>query len=102
MTEENISQPRYTSHIPSTKRAASRYGILDLFCGTGGFSNGFTSFSPRFRLLGAIDVEPDPAATAQANHPDCKVVQNDIRLIKPSEMGKLIGGQDVEIGRAHV
>jgi DNA (cytosine-5)-methyltransferase 1 len=73
------------------------YGIIDLFCGTGGFSHGFASFDPRFRLLGAIDAEADPAATTQANHPDCQVVRNDIRLVRPSDMKSLIQGQKVDV-----
>ena len=73
------------------------YGIVDLFCGTGGFSHGFASLNRRFKLLAAIDVEADPAATTQANHQDCRVVQNDIRLVKPSHIKSLIQGQRVDV-----
>ncbi len=78
-------------------RGAKAYGILDLFCGTGGFSHGFASFDRRFKLLAAIDVEADPAATTQANHPDCLVIQKDIRLVTPSHLKRLIPRHRVDV-----
>lgn len=97
MREHQRFQHCPISHAFGPGETAAQYGILDLFCGTGGFSKGFTSYSPRFRLLGAIDLEPDPAATAQANHPDCQVLQSDIRSVKPSKMGTLMQGGDVDV-----
>ena len=72
-------------------------GILDLFCGTGGFSHGFTSLSPRFHLRAAIDIESDAAATTQANHADAVVVQDDIRRVKPSAIKRMIQSQRVDV-----
>lgn len=48
-------------------------------------------------MLGAIDVEADAAATTQANHLDCQVVHDDIRLFKPSNMKSLIQGRKVDV-----
>ncbi len=84
-------------NIITKPHATDVYGILDLFCGTGGFGHGFASHSHRFKLLAAIDVEADPAATTQANHPDCVVLQKDIRLVKPSQLRKLIQGRRVDV-----
>ncbi len=78
-------------------KARRTFGMLDLFCGTGGFSSGFTSFDPRFKLLAAIDSEADPSSTTQANHPESRVIHNDIRLVKPSHVRKLIQGQKVDL-----
>src|SRR3954465_9993422 len=55
------SQRNGNSNLFANAKSGGAYGIVDLFCGTGGFSHGFASFNPRFRLLGAIDVEADPA-----------------------------------------
>lgn len=85
------------SKLFARAKSKSAYGILDLFCGTGGFSHGFASFDSRFRLLGAIDVEGDPAATTQANHPNCRVVRDDIRVVKPSNMKALIQRHAVDV-----
>lgn len=91
------SQYKGTPNLSASAKRSGTYGIVDLFCGTGGFSHGFASFNRQFKLLAAIDVEVDPAATTQANHPDCRVVRDDIRLVKPSQIKSLIQGQRVDV-----
>jgi DNA (cytosine-5)-methyltransferase 1 len=91
------SQRNGNPNLFADAKSEGAYGIVDLFCGTGGFSHGFASYNPRFRLLGAIDAEVDPAATTQANHSDCRVIRNDIRLVKPSHMKSLIQGRKVDV-----
>lgn len=57
--------------------------ILDLFCGTGGFSVGIIKSSDKFRLVGAIDILDVATKTVGANHPNTKVINGDIREIEP-------------------
>jgi len=62
--------------------------VMDLFCGTGGFSYGFSK-AGQFQTVFAIDLLSDAAATTQANHPDAKVLKGDIRRARPSEIASI-------------
>ncbi len=73
------------------------YKILDLFCGTGGFSHGFTSYSTKFDLVAAIDILKPATLTAKANHQDALIINDDIRNVKPSDVKKALNGESDEI-----
>lgn len=64
----------------------------DLFCGAGGFSEGFREAG--FRVTQAVDSWPAAVATHHANHPDTKVVAADLMSYRPSRIGTV----DVLIG----
>lgn len=51
---------------------------VDIFCGSGGLTQGLRS--ARWRVLAACDNDPVAAATYRANHPRAKLVDGDIRL----------------------
>lgn len=74
-----------------------KIGIMDLFCGTGGFSYGFTKFSPEFETVCAIDILEAPAKTAQLNHPNSIVINQDIRTLKPSEVATLLEKENKKV-----
>ncbi|WP_213805179.1 DNA cytosine methyltransferase [Granulicella sp. dw_53] len=78
------------------------YNVLDLFCGTGGFSYGFESAALGFKTCLGVDVLPVAGKTFQANHPDALMLTGDIRRlrrIEVSEKLKLKKGQiDVILG----
>lgn len=78
-----------------------QYRVLDLFCGTGGFAQGFAA-TGRYRVLGGLDLLPVATRTFRINHPDAIVVPGDIRALSPvrfSEMFALAEGAiDVIIG----
>lgn len=112
------SRPRSSGVRVSAKTV---YGVIDLFCGTGGFSHGMEQAHKRFRTVGAIDVLKDAAATCAANSKQAEVLCGDIRKMRPSAMARKLGTKDVavivggppcqgfsslrpfrEIGRAHV
>jgi DNA (cytosine-5)-methyltransferase 1 len=75
----------------------SQYTVIDLFCGTGGFSHGFVSCNNEFKLVYAIDIDPWATATAKANHPLAIIETNDIRKVSPEAVGKKIGGKVVDV-----
>lgn len=58
--------------------------VVDLFCGAGGFSEGFRRAG--FRVVLGVDREPRMLATYRANHPDTEVWERDVLTIDPSEL----------------
>ncbi len=81
----------------STRRRTRHYGILDLFCGTGGFAYGFEKHSSRLRVVAAIDNAVYATATTAANHLKCHVLHDDIRNIKPSYLGQVVNGRQIDL-----
>lgn len=55
-----------------------RYGVVDLFCGAGGLSEGFRQAG--FTILAGSDNDPDAMATYAANFPEAEVITGDIRV----------------------
>jgi len=80
-------QPIKTGTIP----------ILDLFCGTGGFSHGFEQ-TGRFQVVAGIDLLPDRAETFSANHPTARTVCGDITSISVEELCRACPKPEVVIG----
>lgn len=50
------------------------YRVLDLFCGTGGISFGLVRANPAFTTVAGVDLNAAACRTAQANHPDAKIL----------------------------
>lgn len=77
-----------------------KYRVIDLFCGTGGFAQGFLNFSDRFELVAAVDNFPRATATTRANHENCVVVTEDLRKVRPSSLRRQLrpGSVDLIIG----
>ena len=71
--------------------------VIDLFCGTGGFAQGFLNFSPRFELKYAIDKDVSASATARANHPAVLVETADIRAVSPDTVQSTIRRKRVDV-----
>ncbi|CAM3951502.1 DNA cytosine methyltransferase [Alkalicoccus chagannorensis] len=67
-----------------------KINIMDLFCGTGGLSYGFTKYSKQFETVCAIDILESSLKTAQLNHPEAIVINQDIRTLKPSDVESLL------------
>lgn len=66
--------------------------ILDLFCGTGGFSHGLQSAVPgKLVTRLGIDILPDALQTFKANHKEADVLHGDIRKISCKEVEKITG-----------
>ncbi len=78
--------------------------IFDLFCGTGGFSNGFEKCrNRRYETVFGIDLLPASVRTFRLNHPGALALQEDIRKVhcndvmeklrlKRGELALIIGG----------
>jgi DNA (cytosine-5)-methyltransferase 1 len=79
----------------------SRLTIIDLFCGTGGFSKGFEN-TGHFKTLFGIDVLPHAVETFRLNHAHAQAATADVRRYPPdrvaSELGIGRGDIDVIIG----
>lgn len=54
-----------------------RWGIVDLFCGAGGLSEGFRQAG--YEVLAGSDIDPDACATFRANFPGALTLSGDIR-----------------------
>ncbi|MHA1905831.1 MAG: DNA cytosine methyltransferase [Candidatus Thorarchaeota archaeon] len=65
------------------------YRVLDLFCGAGGFSHGFTSTFKGEHL--AIDADSLPLRTYSENYPDAKVLQRNIATLHANEVLDILG-----------
>lgn len=70
-------------NFPS-KKENSKYKILDLFCGAGGFSCGF-DMCEDFHTEVALDFEPNAVKTFQRNFPEAKCVCGDITSAEVKE-----------------
>ena len=73
--------------------------ILDSFAGAGGFSLGFENAG--FKVVGAIEIDKWAAETFAFNHPDSKVIVDDIESLTDEELGKNFSGDkspDVILG----
>ncbi len=78
--------------------------IIDLFCGTGGFSKGFENTTrSNYQVVLGIDIRRDSLDTFQANHEGAIALCQDIRTVdwqsarsrlelKRGELGVVIGG----------
>jgi DNA (cytosine-5)-methyltransferase 1 len=80
---------------------SKRLTVLDLFCGTGGFSKGFEN-AGGFDVVFGIDLLPDAIATFKGNHPDAQTIAADVRDYPPDRIGQELdlrpGQIDVVIG----
>lgn len=75
----------------------AEYRIIDLFCGTGGFAQGFLDASEKFEIAAALDLLPEATATTKANHSDCFVVTDDIRAVRPSLVKEQLGSRPIDV-----
>ena len=74
-----------------------KHTVIDLFCGTGGFAQGFVGHGQPFQLVYAVDFDEHASSTARANHPDCPVETEDIRARPPQRVGEALGLDQVDV-----
>lgn len=73
--------------------------VLDLFCGTGGFSKGFENASnAKFEVVLGIDLLPTSVETFKLNHINALGVSGDIRKHKKSQLSEKLGVRRGDIG----
>lgn len=66
------------------------YKVMDLFCGTGGFSKGFEN-TGKFEVVHGVDLLPGAVETFRANHLSAFAVAGDVRSIRRSEVAEATG-----------
>lgn len=75
--------------------------VMDLFCGTGGFSKGFEN-SGSFEVIYGIDILPTSVDTFRLNHPGAFALAEDIRRVRRTDVADKLdlrqGDVDVIIG----
>jgi DNA (cytosine-5)-methyltransferase 1 len=72
--------------------------VLDLFCGTGGFSKGFeASEQGNFEVVFGIDLLPSSVETFKLNHKKAFGVSGDIRRYKKAEVA-----EKIKVGRGDI
>ncbi len=74
-----------------------RYKVVDLFCGSGGFSHGF-ELQGQFAVAAGIDLLPDRVRTFHKNHRYAKAVAGDIRSYKLENLLSGLTSTDIVIG----
>lgn len=66
--------------------------VLDLFCGTGGFSKGFSNAENcQYNIQFGIDILDASIATFQANHKNAKAIIGDIRKVRKLDVIDITG-----------
>lgn len=77
-------------------RRNSCFTTIDLFSGVGGFSEGFKKAG--FKILSAVEYDPDIAHTYAKNHDDTKMIIDDIANVSSPELLASEKEVDVIIG----
>jgi DNA (cytosine-5)-methyltransferase 1 len=74
------------------------FKVMDLFCGTGGFSKGFEN-AGGFEVVHGIDLLPTAVETFSANHEKALAVAGDIRAVRRREISEAtkLGRGDVDV-----
>lgn len=69
------------------------FTMMDLFCGTGGFSKGIENAGEKgeFSVVHGIDILPVATKTFQLNHPEAYTVCEDIRKVRRSQVSEKTG-----------
>jgi len=66
--------------------------VIDLYCGAGGFSEGFKEAG--FDIILGVDIWETALKTFKFNHPNAKILMTDVRNLQPNDLPKC----DVLIG----
>ncbi|MET3463915.1 DNA cytosine methyltransferase [Variovorax atrisoli] len=83
------------SSISDESASDSRPISVDLFCGSGGLSEGLRLAG--FRSVVAVDFDKNAAATFKKNHPDTVVLNADISQLDADEIKKHLGGRELDL-----
>lgn len=67
----------------------SKLKAIDLFAGAGGATQGLRDAG--FDVIGAVEFDPDAAASYRLNHPNTKVWESDIRGLAATNMRRSLG-----------
>ena len=77
-----------------------KFLMVDLFCGCGGFSEGFKMAG--FQTILGLDIHPPSMDTFQANHPEASAIVGDIRMASDEMIVNCVRGHAVDVISAGV
>lgn len=105
LSDKTVSGEGYVTAVPEgsfvrervKKPIKNRLRVIDLFCGTGGFSHGF-EMTGDFVVTSGIDLLPDRIETFSANHPHADAICGDLFHIKISTIASSEPRPDIIIG----
>ncbi len=69
--------------------------VLDLFCGSGGISEGFKLAG--FKIVGGVDFDPDSIKTFAHNFPDALAICGNLLEFSEKQIKREFGNLDVEV-----
>lgn len=75
---------------------AENLKVIDLFCGTGGFSKGFEN-AGGFDVVLGIDLLPHAIETFKKNHPGASGLAADVRSLSPGALAEQLGLKTEEV-----
>lgn len=75
--ENPASKRMLAPKTPTKTKTVAPFGVVDLFCGAGGLSEGFRQAG--FAIVAGSDNDPDAMATYAANFPEAQAITGDIR-----------------------
>jgi len=78
------------------RSSVKRYSVVDLFCGAGGFSQGFREEG--FDILLGVDNDPSAIRSYKANFPEAVALAEDVKQVTGRLIERLVGDVDVVIG----
>ena len=76
-------------------RYAKKFTAIDLFCGAGGLTVGLKKAG--FKVVVAVEVNPEIAKTYKKNHPEVKLIVKNIREVSGKEILKLTGLKKIDL-----
>lgn len=80
----------------TTKRTnAKMFTAIDLFAGAGGLTVGLKKAG--FRVVAAVEIDEEIAATYRKNHPEVKLIVKDIREVTGNEILRLAGLKRIDL-----
>ena len=82
--------------VPVSSRKRAWPTALDLFCGAGSASAALKR--SHFRVVAAVDNDPDACSTYRTNHPRVRLYETDIRDLDPLTVrGECLDGVDLDL-----
>jgi len=87
--------PLLTNNVKTSSN--TRFNTLvDIFSGAGGFSLGFQMAG--FKIIGALEVDKWASETFKQNHPESKVIIDDIRNVSNENLKTAFDNPDIVLG----
>ncbi|MEG1835900.1 MAG: DNA cytosine methyltransferase [Oscillospiraceae bacterium] len=80
----------------SEKATMKRYNVIDLFCGVGGLSYGFSN-NENFNIIAANEIEKDIATAYSLNHKNVKMFNCNITNFSENQIAEITENNKIDI-----